>query len=125
MKNTACCKLRFLMPLIVLGMTALFAFVVYKLWNGVLTDVLDVKIITYWQALGLLVLTRVLFGGFPGRRFGPPGSFGRRRMMMERWQSLTPEQREEMRHRFAGGPMHSCCDASETAEKKAEDGTKI
>jgi hypothetical protein len=124
MKNKTCCKFRFLIPLIVLGMAALFSFVVYKLWNGVLADVLDVKIITYWQALGLLVLARILFGGLPCRRGGPFGPFWRRRMMMEHWQSLTPEQREEMRRRFKGGPMHSCGDSDQTETKTAEDAPK-
>jgi len=62
-----------------------------------------VKAITYWQALGLLALSKILFGGFPGRgrRFGPPW---RERMLAKRWESLTPEEREKLReklrHRF-------------------------
>src|SRR5215472_3037412 len=96
MKNQ-CCKFRFLIPLIVLGVVALLALAVHGLWNGVLTNVFDVKAITYWQALGLLALARILFGGFPGRRGGPFGPPWRRHMMMKRWASLTPEQREKMR----------------------------
>lgn len=105
MKNQ-CCKFRFLIPVFILGFTALFSFAVYELWNGVLVDVLGVKAITFWQALGILVLARILFGGFPFRRpFGPPW---RHHGMMEHWQSLTPEQREkmleEMRQRCGSGP---------------------
>jgi Ca2+/H+ antiporter, TMEM165/GDT1 family len=98
MKNS-CCKFRFLIPLFILGFLALFSFAVYELWNHVLVDVLGVKTITYWQALGILVLAKILFGGFPFRR-GGPGPFGppwRHHKMMEHWQSLTPEQREKMR----------------------------
>src|SRR5690242_713730 len=97
MKNQTCRKFRFLIPLIVLTVIAVFAFAVFELWNGVLAEVVNVKTITYWQALGLFVLARILVGGFPGRRGGPFGPPWRRRMMMERWQSLTPEQREELR----------------------------
>ena len=111
MKNNFC-RFRFFIPLIVLGVVGLFALAVRGLWNGVLTDVLDVKVITYWQALGLLVLGRIFFGGFPGRRGGPWGPPWRRHMMMKRWESLTPEQREqmraEMRRRFGDWPKPWC-----------------
>lgn len=84
------------------------------LWNGVLTEVIGVNSISYWQALGPLVLAKILFGGFPGRGCRPFGSPGRRRMMMKRWESLTPEQREklreEMRHKFGDWPRPLWCD---------------
>ena len=103
MKNS-CCKYRFLIPVFIVGFLAIFSFAVYELWNHVLTDVLGVKTITYWQALGILVLARILFGGFPCKRGGPPW----RRGMMEHWQSLTPEEREKLRekmgHRCGGEP---------------------
>lgn len=116
MKNQ-CCKFRFFIPLIVLGVVALLALAVYGLWNSVLTDVLGVKTVTYWQALGIFVLAKILFG-FP-KRGGPFGSPWRHRMMMKRWESLTPEQREqmrqEMRQRFGDWPR-PCCGGSGPAE---------
>jgi len=106
-KDKSCFKFRWLIPFAVLGFVALFTYAVYALWNGVLVDVVAVKAISYWQALGILVLAKILFGGFPGRR----GKFGpgwRGRMMAKRWQSLDPEQRarmrEEMRRRFGDWP---------------------
>jgi hypothetical protein len=128
MTNQSCRKFRFLIPLFVLGLAALFALAVYGLWNGILTDVLSLKAITYWQALGILVLARILFGGFPGPRGGPFGPPWRRRLMMERWHSLTPEQREEMREemkrRFGDWPKPPWCDAGHTEAKGPEDTTK-
>jgi Ca2+/H+ antiporter, TMEM165/GDT1 family len=103
-----CCKFRFLIPLFILGFLAVFSFAVYELWNCVLVDVLGVKTITYWQALGILVLARILFGGFPCRRGGPFGHFGRRGMM-EHWNSLTPEEREKLREKLG----HRCGDSPE------------
>ncbi len=107
-------KYLLLIPLVVLAVAAVFTFGVYALWNHVLVAVLGVKVITFWQALGLLVLARILFGGFPGRRRGPFGPFWRRRWMMKRWQSMTPEQREhwraEMRARFGAWPRPPWCD---------------
>ena len=125
MKNQ-CCKFRFFIPLIVLAVVALLAFAVYGLWNGVLTDVLGVKSVTYWQALGILVLAKILFG-FPrrGGRFGPPW---RRRMMMKHWESLTPEQREqmrrEMRERFGDWPR-PCCGSESAEPEKPGDSPKV
>lgn len=97
-----CRKYRFLIPFAILGFLALFTFAVYSLWNGVVTDVLNVKAITFWQALGLLVLAKILFGGFPGRggRFGPPW---RERWLAKHWASLPPEERERIRMKMGEG----------------------
>src|SRR5882762_2181784 len=91
-----CRRFRLLIPLAVLAFVSLLSFAVYSLWNGVLTDVLGVKAITYWQALGLLVLSKILFGGFPGGRRGF-GGHARKHMLLKHWESLDPEQRERMR----------------------------
>jgi hypothetical protein len=53
------------------------SFAVMFLWNYLLPPVTHLPIIKYWQALGLMLLCRVLFGGFNfrgffGRREGPP-----------------------------------------------------
>ncbi|MBJ3816680.1 hypothetical protein F9C28_17615 [Shimwellia pseudoproteus] len=69
---------------------------VMSLWNAVLPGLIGVKNIGFWQALGLLALCRILFGGLGMR----PGMFGARRRMHERWMQMTPEQREQfMQHR--------------------------
>jgi len=102
MKNP-CCKFRFLIPVFIIAFLAVFSLAVYELWNNVLVDVLGVKTITYWQALGILVLARILFGGFPFKRgghFGPPW----RHKIMEHWESMTPEQREQVRQHCGGWP---------------------
>ncbi len=79
------------------GIAALLGLVVMSLWNALLPEIIGVKAIGFWQALGLLVLCRILFGGLGFR----PGMFGMaRRRMHERWMQMTPEQREEfMQHR--------------------------
>jgi Ca2+/H+ antiporter, TMEM165/GDT1 family len=110
-----CCKYRFLIPVFILAFLALFSFAVFGLWNHVLVDVLGVKAISYWQALGILVLARILFGGFPFKR-GGPGPFGppwRQHKMQEYWQMLTPEQREKIREDM----RQRGCDWPPAAEK--------
>jgi len=128
MLNHLWCRFRFLIPLFVLGLVALFALAVYGLWNGVLAEVVAVKTVTYWQALGILLLARILFGAFPGRRGGPFGPPWRSRRMMERWQSLTPEQREkmreEMRRRFGEWPRPPWCDRGHSEAQGTDDKPK-
>ncbi len=70
------------------------SFLVMSLWNALLPGIFMVKTITFWQALGLLVLSKLLFGGFR-----PPGGGGRhwRRRMAERWEQMTPEEREKFK----------------------------
>ena len=45
----------------------LFAYVFMKLWNWLVPEIFGLGIITYWQALGLLVLAKIIFGGFEGK----------------------------------------------------------
>jgi hypothetical protein len=78
---------------------AVFSFFVMRLWNWLMPAVFGWHVITFWQALGLLVLSKILFG-FRG---GPHRHWGWRRRMMERWDQMTPEEREKFR-----GSMHNC-----------------
>ena len=41
-----------------------FGFVIKYLWNAVLVQIFDIRVITYWQAVGLSILCKLLFGGF-------------------------------------------------------------
>ena len=88
----------FIVPAAIAGMV-LFAFVggeiVRLLWNWLLPPLFGVREVTFWQALGLLVLCRILFGGFRG--YG--GWRGRHHW--GRWSAMTPEEREQFRR---GGP---------------------
>ncbi len=71
--------------------------VVTYLWNWLMPALFGWHLITFWQSLGLIVLSRIFFGGFRGR----PGFGGRR--MRERWEQMTPEQREQFRQGMRGG----------------------
>lgn len=73
---------------------AIATFVVMSLWNALMPNIFAVKAITFWQALGLLVLSKLLFGGF--RPYGGAGRHWKRRMA-ERWEQMTPEEREKFR----------------------------
>ena len=100
-------KLIWIAPLALLGMV-LFMFiggqVVMLLWNWLAPTLFGLQQVTFWQALGLLVLCRILFGGFGGG--GHRSHSGRRfkeRMrerMEERLEEMTPEERERLRQAF-------------------------
>lgn len=124
-------KFWFLIPVVVAAVLALAAWAVQSLWNGVLAEVVGgVKTITYWQALGLFVLAKILFGGFPGKRGGRCGPKWKHRMMKEHWQSLTAEQREQMREqmrrRFGDWPRPPWCapEDGKAGEEKPADAPK-
>jgi hypothetical protein len=70
---------------------------VLHLWNWLVPTLFGWRQITFWQAFGLLALCRILFGGLGGH--GPRSNI-RRRMnerMDERWERMTPEEREKFR----------------------------
>ena len=82
---------------------AVVSFVVMSLWNWLMPAVFGWQLISFWQALGLLVLSRILFGGFRGR-----AGYGMhwRRRMAERWEQMSPEEREKFRAGMRGRCGH-------------------
>jgi len=75
-----------------------------RLWNWLLPALFGWRQIDFWQAVGLLALCRILFGGLGMKGSHRPSS-GRR--MAERWRQMTPEEREKFRQSFRGrcGPF--------------------
>jgi hypothetical protein len=90
-----------------------FSAVVMLLWNCLMPVIFNLTLISFWQALGLLALSRILFGGIAGKHW-----LGRGRHhnpMREKWMKMTPEERKEfIRHRRFG---HGFC-RNEDSEKK-------
>lgn len=96
-----------LVPLMLAGVllfVALGGVIVQLLWNWLVPTLFGWRAVTFWQALGLLALCRILFGGLGGH--GSAGSNMRRRLlrrrMAERWERMTPEERERFRHGLRG-----------------------
>jgi len=73
-----------------------FGLVVMGLWNWLMPALFGVRSVTFLQALGLLALSRVLFGGFRGHRGGHWGEGFRR------FERMTPEERERLRDAWRG-----------------------
>lgn len=73
---------------------ALFGLAVMHLWNWLMPALFGLHVVTYWQAVGLLILSWILFRG--PRGWGRPGAY-RWNHMRGRWQRMTPEEKERFR----------------------------
>jgi len=106
----------FLVPLGILAVLLFIAIggeVVLQLWNWLLPPLFGWRQITFWQGIAMLALCRILFGGL-GRHGGYRSKFGRR--MAERWEAMTPEERE----RFRQGMRGRCGFGPSTSESRGQ-----
>ena len=93
--------------------------VVMLLWNALIPSIIGWSAISYWQAAGLMILSRLFFGGF-GR--GKGGHFfkhghGRPTHLHEEMKNMSREERREfVRERMFGKP----CNFKKEAEQSEE-----
>jgi len=94
----------FMAPIFVAGLFAMSA-IVMLLWNAIIPNVTGALAVNFWQAMGLLVLSRILFGGF---HFG--GHHGHRPPFMDhsvrnKLMEMSPEEREQFKNQW----KERCC----------------
>jgi hypothetical protein len=86
---------------------------VMHLWNWLAPTLFGWRLVTFWQALGLLAICRILFGAWGGsggkRHSGPMREGFKERAaekmgerMRQRWERMTPEEREKFRQGLRG-----------------------
>lgn len=94
-------KLFFVFPLFFIAAILLLSFIVMLLWNAILPPVLNIHAITYWQAAGIFILCKILFGSFKRRGFssserswrgGPP--------WRQKWMNMSDEERAKFREEW-------------------------
>ena len=94
-------KPRPLKILFFIGMAVLFCFVlgniVMFLWNAILPDLVGVKQINMWQAIGLFVLSRILFGGFKGRSHHRGG---KAKKWKNKWMQMDDSERKQFKNKW-------------------------
>jgi len=97
----------------------LFGAIVMGLWNAILPAVLGVKVINLWQALGILLLSKILFGGFHG---GWRGRHGKARWveMQQKLASMTPEEKEKFKSEW----KNRCASWKMRGQENANAGTE-
>ncbi|MBS1658464.1 MAG: hypothetical protein JST18_10275 [Bacteroidetes bacterium] len=109
---------------------ALFAvaatYVVMSLWNWLMPAIFGVSIITFWQALGIFILAKILFG-FGRGGWGHGGHYGRhyywKGKMQERLKHMSPEERERFRDEWkkrCGGWKYEHWEHQKEEEPKTE-----
>lgn len=106
-------------PLFLIIVTAVMSFVVMLLWNWLMPVVFGLPVLSFWQTVGLLVLCKILFGsigldahhhGHHHARHG--GCQGGSNKLRERWQQLTPEERQRIIE------LHQCDDTDAAPDGK-------
>jgi hypothetical protein len=75
-----------------------FGQAVLQLWNWLMPELFGLRPLRFWQAVGLMGLSWILFGGLRGFGMitGP-----RRSSTPDSWARLTPEERERFRRGIA------------------------
>ncbi|KYG82525.1 hypothetical protein AWN68_14830 [Roseivirga echinicomitans] len=111
----------------VFGAAALFLFgsVIMLLWNWLMPDLFGLTTITFWQALGLFILSRILFSGMGGKGKRSHRKKCRTHSGREEWMNMNPEERKEWfkKRKFAQWMEHKndCFSDSDVKEKDGPD----
>lgn len=135
MKTKRYCARGFGLGFISIAIVAVVSAVVMLLWNALFPVIFGIVKITYWQALGILILARILFGSFRcGERsfhHHPFSRYHRDNPLHEKWMKMTPEERKEfinkrreyMRNHFFGKESFFThgCDFDKTDDSKKSD----
>jgi hypothetical protein len=83
-------------PFFAVAFLALLSYIVMLLWNALIPVIFHLTVITFWQAAGILILSKILFGfGHGGRRGGPwmPNR-------MERFKNMSPEEQQRFKEQW-------------------------
>ncbi|HEU5293015.1 MAG TPA: hypothetical protein VFU05_20360 [Cyclobacteriaceae bacterium] len=90
--------------MIALGIIFVWAFTLATmyLWNWLVPALFAGPVISFWQALGLLALSKILFGGF-GKGGGSHHNQWKSRWKsrwQEKWSSMSPEDQEHFKQKM-------------------------
>lgn len=116
-------NLYWLVPLVIainVPFVFLGGWLVMLLWNWLLPSIFSFHTVTFWQALGLLLLSRILFSGFHFQGSRRRGSLIDRLLRLsdsidaDSSRKLSKEERERLRERM----QESLGDSSSTSEIK-------
>jgi len=92
----------FFIPIGIAAFLSLFGFIVMELWNGLMPAIFHLTTITFWQAIGLLILSKILFGFGKGSKWGPGSApWAMRHQMREQFKHMTPEQKEKFKQQMS------------------------
>lgn len=78
----------------------LFGWITMFLWNYLIPSLFHGPEINFWQALGLLLLSKILLGGIGGKRWGNHGGMQWKHRYYEKLSEMSPEDRERFKARM-------------------------
>jgi len=90
-------KIAMFLPLILLAIAA-FVYVTMSLWNWLVPDLFHGPQLNFWQTLGLLILSKIIFSGFGRRHHGPGGHW--RPYWKQRWNRMSDDERERFKQKM-------------------------
>ena len=89
------------MVLIGAAATLVLGFVVMSLWNALVPELFHGPVLSFWQAIGLLILSHILLRGWGRWRYGNGWRHDRwKKQMEEKLALMTPEEREKFRAEY-------------------------
>lgn len=91
---------------------AFFGFVVMYLWNWLMPYLFGLPVLSFFEAIGLLLLSKILFSGFGGCS----GKSSKKSRMKEKLSGMTPEDREKFKERFKHKWAMHCKEKREASE---------
>ena len=91
-------KRLFFIPMMILG-AALMVALVMTLWNWLMPTIFGLITITYWQAGGLLLLSKIFFTGFNFNKSGPKPPFVKK-AMSDKFMNMTDEEKEDFKNKW-------------------------
>jgi len=100
----------------------LFGLLVMSLWNAILPEVIGVRSITFWQALGILLLSKILFGGFGGGKHSRQHGREKWIEMKQKFAGMNAEEREKFKSEWknrCGSRWGSRYDRADDLQTKA------
>ena len=89
---------------------AAFGWVTMSLWNWLVPALFNGPVLNFWQALGLLVLSKILFSGFGGKRHGHGRHW--KHSYYEKLSRMTPEERAQFKEKMKERWCRKSTDAS-------------
>lgn len=94
----------------------LFGYVTMYLWNWIMPYLFHLPEVSFYMAIGLVILSKILFGGM--RMRGGHGCWGHKAYYWKaKWSNMTPEEREKFKSEFAERCRHKWGSAEPKTEK--------
>jgi hypothetical protein len=75
----------------------LFGWGTMWLWNWLVPALFNGPVLTFWQTLGLLVLSKILLSGFGGGGWKGRGSMRWKQHYYNKWSAMSSEDRERIK----------------------------